>query len=139
MSKGESNILVPPKQHCKINHAQLMNSIQWMRTLIKKKLSLKNGNLKKQRLPSWAHTSSTGPRTTREKVRYCTVVTGDLLLLLLFRWDLDIDPVWEFTLTAYTVPCDFHSNCSILEIIYSFRKLRDDQINRCKPVYHQQK
>lgn len=70
--------------------------------------------------PSWEEVRSTGPRATREKVRYCTVVIGDLLLLLLLRWDLDMDPVWEFMLTVYMHPCDVHSSCNILDTMYSF-------------------
>lgn len=61
--------------------------------------------LKNERLPSWAHTRSTGHRATREKVRYCTVVIAALPLMFLFLCVLDMEPVCEFTLTVYMHPC----------------------------------
>jgi hypothetical protein len=63
-------------------------------------------NLKKDRFPSWVQVSKTGPRASREKLLYCTVVTGDLCLLLLrWRWERDNTPVWEFIFTEYIHPC----------------------------------
>lgn len=65
-------------------------------------------NLKKHKFPSWVHVRSTGPDARREKLRYFTVVTGDLWLVW-WRWDRDNEPVWESMLTEYTVPCNLYS------------------------------
>lgn len=63
-------------------------------------------NLKKDRFPSWVQVNNTGPRARREKLLYCTVVTGDLCLpLLRWRWERDNIPVWEFIFTEYIHPC----------------------------------
>jgi len=47
------------------------------------------------------HVSKTGPFASKEKVRYCTTVTGDLLLLpFLLRCERDNAPVRESILTV---------------------------------------
>lgn len=56
-------------------------------------MKVRVSNLKKQIFPSRAHARRTGPRATKENVRYCIVVIGDLVLILRFLCDLDIDPV----------------------------------------------
>lgn len=61
-------------------------------------------NLKNDKLPSRDKVSNTGPRASKEKVLYCTVVTWDLCLAR-WRWDRDSAPVREFIVTVYTHPC----------------------------------
>jgi len=63
--------------------------------------TLFNSNLKNDKLPSWVQVSKTGPFASKEKVRYCTTVTGDLLLLpFLLRCERDNAPVRESILTV---------------------------------------
>lgn len=108
----ELNNLVSPKPHYNMVTLVLRRKITRVQ-LRQLNAQGSNGklflNLKKDRFPSWVHVNNTGPRASREKLRYCTVVTGDLCLLLLrFRWERDNTPVWEFIFTEYIHPCIFN-------------------------------
>lgn len=86
-------------------------------------------HLKKNKFPFWTQERRTGQRATREKVRYWMVVTGDLLLLLLFLWVLDNEPVCEFTLTVYMQPYTFQLPIENYEHRIFILAVKTNQIN----------
>lgn len=101
VSNEESSNLLLPEQHYKRTNL-LISASRW-RSNVKDLLC--RSDLKKDRFPSWVHVSNTGPWARTEKLRYCTVVTGDLRQLLFrWRWVRDNAPVWESIVTEYIHP-----------------------------------